>query len=169
MSAGAALGGHVAARLDLAKVDTPAYVTDLGALEDNLKLLASVMERAGVTIILALKGFAQWSTFPLVKRYLKGTTASSIAEARLGREEFGGEVHAYAPAWSDEDLREVVTLAKLDLTEPRVALATLRAQFAARGIELWAISAATGEGVAELMDEVYRRTSALPVQSSTAA
>ena len=82
MSAGAALGGHVAARLDLAKVDTPAYVTDLGALEDNLKLLASVMERAGVTIILALKGFAQWSTFPLVKRYLKGTTASSIAEAR---------------------------------------------------------------------------------------
>ena len=110
MSAGAALGGHVAARLDLAKVDTPAYVTDLGALEDNLKLLASVMERAGVTIILALKGFAQWSTFPLVKRYLKGTTASSIAEARLGREEFGGEVHAYAPAWSDDDLREVVTL-----------------------------------------------------------
>jgi GTP-binding protein len=64
---------------------------------------------------------------------------------------------------------QVVTLAKLDLTEPRDALATLRAQFAARGIELWAISAATGEGVAELMDEVYRRTSALPVQSSTAA
>jgi carboxynorspermidine decarboxylase len=110
LSAGAALGGHVAARLDLAKVDTPAYVTDLGALEDNLKLMASVMERAGVTIILALKGFAQWATFPLVKRYLKGTTASSIAEARLGREEFGGEVHAYAPAWSDDDLREVVTL-----------------------------------------------------------
>ena len=79
MSAGAALGGHVAARLDLAKVDTPAYVTDLGALEDNLKLLASVMERAGVTIILALKGFAQWSTFPLVKRYLKGTTCTEYA------------------------------------------------------------------------------------------
>lgn len=110
MSAGAALGGHVAARLDLAKVDTPAYVTDLGALEDNLKLLRSVADRAGVTIILALKGFAQWSTFPLVKRYLKGTTASSIAEALLGREQFGGEVHAYAPAWSDDDLREVVTL-----------------------------------------------------------
>ncbi len=110
MSAGAALGGHVAARLDLAQVDTPAFVTDLGALEDNLRILASVMERAGVTIILALKGFAQWSTFPLVKRYLRGTTASSVAEARLGREEFGGEVHAYAPAWSDDDLREVVTL-----------------------------------------------------------
>ncbi|MEZ4403620.1 MAG: carboxynorspermidine decarboxylase [Kofleriaceae bacterium] len=110
MSAGAGLGAQVADRLDLAKVDTPAYVTDLGALEDNLKLLASVAERSGATIILALKGFAQWSTFPLVKRYLKGTTASSTAEARLGREEFGGEVHAYAPAWSDDDLREVVTL-----------------------------------------------------------
>ncbi|MBK9036793.1 MAG: carboxynorspermidine decarboxylase [Myxococcales bacterium] len=104
------MGAHVAARLDLSKVETPAYVTDLGALEDNLRLLASVADRAGCTIILALKGFAQWSTFPLVKRYLKGTTASSVAEARLGREEFGGEVHAYAPAWTDDDLREVVTL-----------------------------------------------------------
>lgn len=111
MSAGAALGADVAARLDLAKVETPSYVTDLGALEDNLKLLASVAERADCTIILALKGFAQWSTFPLVKQYLRGTTASSTAEARLGREEFGGEVHAYAPAWTDDDLREVVTLA----------------------------------------------------------
>jgi hypothetical protein len=64
-----------------------------------------------VTIILALKGFAQWSTFPLVKRYLHGHDGVSIAEARLGRQEFGGEVHAYAPAWSDDDLREIVTLA----------------------------------------------------------
>jgi carboxynorspermidine decarboxylase len=110
LSAGAALGAHVAARLDASRVESPAYVTDLGALEDNLKLLASVADRAGCTIILALKGFAQWSTFPLVKRYLRGTTASSTAEARLGREEFGGEVHAYAPAWTDDDLREVVTL-----------------------------------------------------------
>ncbi len=110
MSAGAALGGDVAARLDLAKIETPCFVTDLGALEANLRLLADVQERAGCTIILALKGFAQWSTFPLVKRYLRGTTASSVAEARLGREELGGQVHAYAPAWTEDDLREVCTL-----------------------------------------------------------
>lgn len=110
MSAGAALGGDVAARIDLARVETPCFVTDLGALEANLRVLADVQERAGCTIILALKGFAQWSTFPLVKRYLRGTTASSVAEARLGREELGGQVHAYAPAWSEADLREVCTL-----------------------------------------------------------
>ncbi len=111
MSAGAALGADVAARLDLAGVETPCFVTDLGALERNLQLLADVQTRASCTIILALKGFAQWSTFPLVRRYLRGTTASSVAEARLGREELGGEVHAYAPAWTDADLREVCQLA----------------------------------------------------------
>jgi carboxynorspermidine decarboxylase len=111
LSAGASLGADVAARIDVSRVETPIHITDLGALEANLRLLGDVQRRAGCTIILALKGFAQWSTFPLVKQYLAGTTASSVAEARLGREEFGGQVHAYAPAWSEEDLREVVTLA----------------------------------------------------------
>ncbi|HTJ46637.1 MAG TPA: carboxynorspermidine decarboxylase [Kofleriaceae bacterium] len=111
MSAGASLGADVAAKIDVSRVETPIHITDLGALERNLKILRDVQDRAGCTIILALKGFAQWSTFPLVKKYLAGTTASSVAEARLGREEFGGQVHAYAPAWSDEDMREIVTLA----------------------------------------------------------
>ena len=61
--------------------------------------------------LLALKGFAQWSTFPLVRRYLGGATASSVAEARLAREELGGQVHAYAPAYSDGEMAELVTLA----------------------------------------------------------
>lgn len=111
MSAGAALGADIAARLDVTTIETPCFVTDLGALEKNLALLADVQARAGCTIILALKGFAQWSTFPLVKKYLRGTTASSVAEARLGKEEMGGEVHAYAPAWTEDDLREVCELA----------------------------------------------------------
>ncbi|HUQ03187.1 MAG TPA: carboxynorspermidine decarboxylase [Kofleriaceae bacterium] len=111
MSAGASLGADIAERLDLSKIETPCFVTDLGALERNLKLLADVQARSGCTIILALKGFAQWSTFPLVRKYLRGTTASSVAEARLGKEEMGGEVHAYAPAWTEADLREVCELA----------------------------------------------------------
>ena len=111
MSAGASLGADVAARLDLTQVETPAYVTDLSALRRNLELLALVQERAGCKILLALKGFAQWSTFPLIRRTLRGVTASSTAEARLGRDEFGGEVHAYAPAYSDADLRELLGLA----------------------------------------------------------
>src|SRR3954465_3611870 len=111
MSAGAALGADVAAAIDIRELETPCFVTDLGALEANLKILADVQRRADCTILLALKGFAQWSTFPLVKQYLAGATSSSVAEARLAREELGGEVPGYAPASSDGEMRELVTLA----------------------------------------------------------
>lgn len=111
MSKGAALGEATARAIDVSELETPCFVTDLGALEANLKILADVQQRAGCTILLALKGFAQWSTFPLVRRYLAGATASSVAEARLAREELGGEVHAYAPAYSDAEMAELVTLA----------------------------------------------------------
>ncbi|HEX2686630.1 MAG TPA: carboxynorspermidine decarboxylase [Kofleriaceae bacterium] len=111
MSAGAALGGEVARAIDISDLETPCFVTDLGALEANLRILADVQHRAGCTILLALKGFAQWSTFPLIRTYLAGATASSVAEARLAREELGGEVHAYAPAYSDSEIHELVTLA----------------------------------------------------------
>jgi carboxynorspermidine decarboxylase len=110
VSAGAALGEDVARRIDTTELETPCFVTDLGALEANLRVLADVATRSGATILLALKGFAQWSTFPLVRRYLTGATSSSVAEARLAREELGGEVHAYAPAWSESELHELVTL-----------------------------------------------------------
>jgi len=111
MSKGASLGEATARAIDISTLETPCFVTDLGALEANLKLLRSVMDRSGCTILLALKGFAQWSTFPLVRRYLAGATSSSVAEARLAREELGGEVHAYAPAYSDSEMAELVTLA----------------------------------------------------------
>jgi carboxynorspermidine decarboxylase len=111
MSAGASLGADVARAIDVSELETPCFVTDLGALEANLEILGDIQQRARCTILLALKGFAQWSTFPLVRRYLGGATASSVAEARLAREEFGGEVHAYAPAYTDGEIRELVTLA----------------------------------------------------------
>jgi carboxynorspermidine decarboxylase len=111
VSKGASLGEDVARAIDVSQLETPCFVTDLGALEKNLQTLARVQERAGCTILLALKGFAQWSTFPLVRKYLAGATSSSVAEARLAREELGGEVHAYAPAYSDSEMRELVTLA----------------------------------------------------------
>jgi carboxynorspermidine decarboxylase len=111
LSAGAALGEAVARAIDVSSLETPCFVTDLGALEANLKILADVQTRADCTILLALKGFAQWSTFPLVRKYLAGATSSSVAEARLAREELGGQVHAYAPAYSDEEMKELVSLA----------------------------------------------------------
>jgi carboxynorspermidine decarboxylase len=111
MSKGASLGEDVARAIDVSGVETPVFITDMGALEKNLQTLADVQKRADCTILLALKGFAQWSTFSLVRKYLAGATSSSVAEARLAREELGGEVHAYAPAYSDGEMRELLTLA----------------------------------------------------------
>ena len=92
------------------QLPTPCYVVDLGILEKNLQTIDQVQQRTGAKVILALKGFAMYRVFPLIKRYLCGTTASSVHEARLGREEFGGEVHAYAPAYSDQDIEEILPL-----------------------------------------------------------
>ena len=63
--------------MDPKKVPSPCYVIDEGMLISNLRLLKKVQEESDCKIILALKGFAMWSTFPLIKKYLVGTTASS--------------------------------------------------------------------------------------------
>ncbi|MDO5484419.1 MAG: carboxynorspermidine decarboxylase [Desulfovibrionaceae bacterium] len=96
-------------------VPSPCFVLDEPRLRANAAILDAVQRRSGAKILLALKGFAAWATFPLLSRAfsgpLWGTCASSIDEARLGREEFGGEVHAFAAAWSREEVEELLTLA----------------------------------------------------------
>jgi carboxynorspermidine decarboxylase len=84
---------------------TPAYVVHLGKLEENLKILDSVQRESGATILLALKGFAMFGVFPQIRKVLKGICASGPHEAQLGAEEFKGEVHSFAPAFKEEDLR----------------------------------------------------------------
>ena len=89
---------------DLQRVPSASYVIDLKAVERNLEILDSVQKRTGAKILLALKGVANFSLFPLISKYLQGCCASSPHEARLAREEFGKEVHSYAPAYTDEDI-----------------------------------------------------------------
>lgn len=96
-------------------VKTPCYICEEELLENNLKLLDYVQQESGAKIILALKGFAMWSTFPLVSKYLKGCTASGLHESRLAREEFckfnpQAEVHTYSPAFKDEDIDEIAKI-----------------------------------------------------------
>jgi carboxynorspermidine decarboxylase len=69
-----------------------------------------VQRETGCTIILALKGFAMWSAFPLVREYLPGCSASSYNEARLAREHFGGHVHLYAPAYTEGEFPSLLAL-----------------------------------------------------------
>lgn len=96
------------AELDARRVETPAFVIDLAALERNLARLHEVQRAANCEILLALKGFAAWSTFPLVAKYLAGASASGPDEARLGREELGKQVHTYCPAFDEASLREAI-------------------------------------------------------------
>ena len=98
-------------QVDLSQVPSPCHVLHRGLLEDNLRILRSVMDRSGAKVLLALKGFAQFSEAKLISKYLAGTTASGIHEALLGREEFGGEVHAYSPAFKDEEFAQLLRVA----------------------------------------------------------
>ncbi|HEM4583728.1 carboxynorspermidine decarboxylase [Streptococcus suis] len=93
------------------QVPTPAYVIDEARLVNNLEILKSVQERTGCKVLLAQKAFSMYATYPLISQYLAGTTASGLYEAKLGREEFGGEVHVFAPAFKDADLDEILEIA----------------------------------------------------------
>jgi len=96
--------------IDFSIFNTPCFVVDEVLLTKNLRILSRIQETSGAKILLALKGFAMFASSALVKEYLCGTCASSPHEARLGREEFGGEVHSFAAAYSDSDFEEILTL-----------------------------------------------------------
>ncbi|MGI5869630.1 MAG: carboxynorspermidine decarboxylase [Kiritimatiellia bacterium] len=91
-------------------IKTPFYIVDERLLIRNLETLESVSLRSGCKILLAQKGFSMFSVYPLIGRYLAGTTASSLFEARLGREEMGGEVHIFNPAFDDADFGEILEI-----------------------------------------------------------
>jgi carboxynorspermidine decarboxylase len=89
---------------------SPAYVVDLGRLRHNLAILDDVQQRSGAKILMALKAFSMWSVFSLIRQTLQGVCASSPWEARLGREEFGGEVHSFAAAFKESDVVELLSI-----------------------------------------------------------
>lgn len=87
---------------------TPCYVIDESLLRKNLEILSSVQKNSSAKIILALKGFSMFSTFPIIREYLGGVSASSLNEARLGKEEFGKEVHVCAPAYREDEFKDLL-------------------------------------------------------------
>lgn len=94
--------------LDFNSVPSPCYIVDERLLIKNLEILHSVQQRTGCSILLAQKGYSMFSTYPLVGKYLKGVTSSSLFEARLGFEKMGKEVHVYAPAYEDKEFDELL-------------------------------------------------------------
>jgi carboxynorspermidine decarboxylase len=87
---------------------TPIYIIEERKLRRNLQLIADVAQRADVEIILAFKAFALWKTFPIFREYIQSTTASSLCEARLALDEFGAKAHTFSPAYTDEEIDEIV-------------------------------------------------------------
>lgn len=96
---------------DFAKLKHPAYIVSLKKLEENLGILNQVEKRTGAHVLMALKGFSMFSTFPLAQKYLSGTEASSVNEARLGYEEFGSKVHVFSPSYTVENMKEYLKYA----------------------------------------------------------
>ena len=76
---------------------TPCYLTDARLLQKNTVLLKQIQQRTGCKILLAQKAFSLFSSYPLIRDDLAGTTASGLFEAKLGREHFGKEVACIFP------------------------------------------------------------------------
>jgi carboxynorspermidine decarboxylase len=94
--------------LDYSKIPSPTFVLEEKLLRQNLELINWVQKEAGIEIILAFKGFAMWSAFPLVREYLKGATASSLFEARLCFEEMKTRAHVYSPVYFENEFEELM-------------------------------------------------------------
>lgn len=95
---------------DLSRVPTPCFVVDEVAIERNLKILRDISDRSGAHVLSALKAFSMFAIAPLVRQYLGGTCASGIYEARLGREEYGGEVATFCAGYKEQDIDEILSL-----------------------------------------------------------
>lgn len=98
-------------KLDLNRLPSPCFVVDEIAVERNLKILHHVAEQSDAKILSALKAFSMWSLAPLIANYLSGTCASGLYEAKLGQEYYPGEIHVFSPAYSEQDLTELLQFA----------------------------------------------------------
>lgn len=94
--------------MDIKKIPSPGFVLDEARFRNNLELIARVQREAGVQIILAFKGFAMWSAFPIVREYVHGATASSLHEARLCFEEMKTPAHTYAVAYLPREFGKIM-------------------------------------------------------------
>lgn len=95
---------------DYKNVKTPCYIVDENLLIKNLEILKYVKEKTGCHILLAQKAFSMFSLYPLISKYLNGTTASGLYEAKLGYEHMGGETHIFSPAYNPDEFDEILDI-----------------------------------------------------------
>ncbi len=95
---------------DTSQLKTPYYLIDEAAIKHNLQILQKVSQDSGARILLAQKAFSMFRLYPLMAKYLSGTTASGLYEAKLGHDHFGGETHIFSPAFNEATFDEIVSL-----------------------------------------------------------
>jgi carboxynorspermidine decarboxylase len=93
--------------MELCKLPTPCYLVDEKKLIHNLTILQKVEQETDCHILLAQKAFSFFYSYPLIGKYLSGTTASGLYEARLGKEEMGKENHVFSPAYKESEIEEL--------------------------------------------------------------
>ena len=91
---------------------SPCWLLEESLLLKNLELLKYVKEKSGAKVLLALKGYALWKSFDMIKPYLDGCCASGLYEAQLAYETFNKEVHTYAPAFKEEEIEEIARISQ---------------------------------------------------------
>ncbi len=97
-------------------IPTPCYVLESERLEKNAKILEIVRQQSGAKVLLALKGYAFWREFGILRQKLNGCCASGLYEAKLAFEEFGGresqkEICVYSPAFKETEMNAILPLA----------------------------------------------------------
>jgi len=95
---------------DVSQIPSPCYVLEEKLLIKNLRILNRVEQEAGVSILCALKGYAFWKSFSLLKQYVTGATASSLFEAKLISEEWGVKAHLCCPVYVPKDFDEITSI-----------------------------------------------------------
>ncbi len=96
--------------MDNERMQTPCYWVDEALLIRNLEILQNVKKQTGCKILLAQKAFSLFALYPLIGRYLDGTCASGLFEARLGFEHMGKESHVFSPAYSEGELEAILPI-----------------------------------------------------------
>ena len=98
-------------RKALLSLPTPCYVIDEAALISNLEVLRRVEQESGCHVLLAQKAFSAYHVYPLIAKYISGTTASGLFEARLAHEEMGSrQIHVFSPAYKDKEFDELADI-----------------------------------------------------------
>ncbi|RME86992.1 MAG: carboxynorspermidine decarboxylase [Zetaproteobacteria bacterium] len=129
---------------------SPCYVLDMRRLAENLARIARVQEEAGVKVLLALKGFALPAAFPAIRKVAPGCAASSLWEAKLAHEFFGGEIHVYAPAYRPDEVGELAAIVDHVVFNTPAQLARFRDAFARQSLGL-----RVNPGISEVSAEIY--------------